>query len=53
MAKITRVPFNYDDESWTISSRGYVPPRRERPVSPDKADTEPPEPEDQEPAEKG
>ena len=51
MVKVTQEPFNYDDESWVISSRGYMPPRKKPAVGPDKVEAEPPELEDGEPAE--
>jgi len=52
MVNITHEPFNYDDQSWVISSRGHVPPVKKRPVGSDKVKADPPELEDEEPAEK-
>ena len=45
MVKITRVPFNYDDESWVISSRSFAPPTKRPTEGSSEAKPKPPEPE--------
>jgi hypothetical protein len=52
MVNITHEPFNYDDESWVISSESYIPPTNLRTNDSSKDKAEPPEPEKAEPAEK-
>ena len=43
MVRIIREPFNYDDESWVVSSRGYIPPAKKRTADSSEARPKPPE----------
>jgi len=53
MVKITHVPFNYDDESWVISSHSYIPTTNLRDDDSSEEKTESPQqPQPEQPPEK-
>jgi hypothetical protein len=52
MVNITRGTFNYDDESWAISSESYIPPTNLRTNDSSEEEESPKPPKPEQPPEK-